>query len=176
MLWILDHPASLLSTCAVTFALRLCERMKLPKLIVCAVLFAYQCGKRAVHRNNRQVRFYYTVQVDAKKKQTMPLKLKLTDEQKTTVTLNPATPKGKKVSVQNPVWSVVDGDCAITPAPDGLSAVITSGDKPGVTNIQIAADADLGDGVDTITDTIEVTVVDPEASTLGLAAGTPEDK
>lgn len=104
------------------------------------------------------------------------IKVRITDEQKVRLSINPTSAKGKPVKVEKPAWTVVDGGAGLSVADDGLSAEVTSPDSPGVTNIQIQADADLGDGVDTITELVEVTVIDPEASSLGVQADTPVDK
>lgn len=130
----------------------------------------------AAHRKRKKVHFCYAVEVSQKKGNGMPLQLKINDEQKVNVTLKPATPKGKPVAVQNPQWSVVDGDSTLVVAADGMSADLVSADTPGITNYLVSADADLGDGVDTISDTIALTVVDPQATSLGLVASAPVDK
>lgn len=134
-------------------------------------------GLAALLRKKQKPHFEYEIEVSDKHQTTMPLKLKINDEQKVKVTLTPVTPRGKPVKVDGvPSWTTIDGDSTIVVAEDGMSADLISSDTPGVTNFQVAADADLGEGVDTITDTIELTVVDPQASSLGLSAGTPEDK
>lgn len=102
--------------------------------------------------------------------------VKLTNEQKVVATLNPKTDAGRSVTVDPnnpPKWSVVDGDSTVTPTADGLSADIISSDTPGVTNILVEADADLGEGVVTISDTIQVTVDGALAANLGVGIGTP---
>lgn len=148
---------------------------KLAEFFVLAVLKAYHCGRRSV---KRRIHFEYQTEVQDKRKEpNMPLSKKINDEQQIVVHLNPTTPKGKPVKLDGkPEWSVVDGDSTLEVADDGLSATLISSDTPGVTHYQVAADADLGDGVDTITDTIELTVVDPQASSLGLTADAPTDK
>lgn len=122
--------------------------------------------------------FDYSISVSNKQQKVpMPLQLKINDEQKVNVALNPVTPRGKPVKLDGkPEWSVVDGDSTLVVADDGMSADLVSADTPGVTNFMVQADADLGEGVDTISDTIQLTVIDPEASSLGLVAGTPVDK
>lgn len=128
------------------------------------------------HRKRKKVHFTYSVEVSEKRKVSMPLQIKINDEQKVNVTLKPVTPKGKPVAVQNPQWSVVDGDSTLVVGADGMSADLVSADTPGITNYLVSADADLGEGVDTISDTIALTVVDPQATSLGLSAGAPVDK
>lgn len=102
---------------------------------------------------------------------------KLNNEQKVTATLAPKTSKGKPVPVDGkPSWSVAAGDVTLEAAEDGMSCTIISGDSPGVSQVVVEADADLGEGVVTISDVIEVTVEGALASNLGLTVGTPVDK
>lgn len=95
----------------------------------------------------------------------------ITNRQQVLVTLNP---DGAIDGV--PTWEVLDGDSTVIPAADGKSAILRSSDTNGVTHIEIKADADLGSGVTEITETVELTVVDPQATNLGLTVGTPEPK
>ncbi len=107
----------------------------------------------------------------------MPLAIKLTNEQKVTVTLTPVTDSKKPAKLDGiPSWAVVSGNSTVTPAADGMSAVIVSSDDPGDTAILVKADADLGEGVEEISDTIDVTVAGASAKNLGLSVGTPEPK
>lgn len=107
----------------------------------------------------------------------MSLAITINNEQKVNVTLSPVDANGKPAPLDGvPVWSVVDGDSTVEPAADGLSAEITSSDTPGVTDFLVTADADLGQGVVPISDTIALTVEHAQATALGLAAGTPENK
>lgn len=121
--------------------------------------------------------FRWSVGPVTNKPRKIIMEIRLTDEQKVTVTLTPTTSKGKPVKVDGvPVWTVQSGNSTVVPAADGFSAVVTSEDQPGVTVINVSADADLGEGVQPITDVLNVTVVDPQASNLGVTVGTPEDK
>ncbi len=101
----------------------------------------------------------------------------LTVDQKLTATVafqdshgNPATVDGV------PVWSAGDATiAAITPAADGMSAVVAAGNT-GSTQISVTADADLGSGIRSIVGTADIQVVGGEAVTAGLTLGTPEPK
>lgn len=107
----------------------------------------------------------------------MPAEVTLTNEQKVSATLNITTDTGKPAKVDGaPAWVVISGNSTVTSADDGLSAVITSSDDPGDTVILIKADADLGEGVEEISDTATVHVVGATAKNLGLTLGTPEPK
>ena len=104
----------------------------------------------------------------------MPLTIKLTTEQQVVVHLNPVTPKGVPVDLDGaPVWTVPVGGATITPSDDGLSCTIVSPDNAGQSQVLIIADADLGSGIETISDTIDVEAANPNASSLGLTADAP---
>lgn len=99
-----------------------------------------------------------------------------TSEEKILVTLNPVTAAGNPAQVDGtPSWVVVSGDATIEPSTDGLSCYLISG-TVGNSVITVTADADLGEGVREITDTIDYAVVSAEASSLGLSVGTAEPK
>jgi len=107
----------------------------------------------------------------------MPVSVSITNEQKVSVTLTPTTDTGKPAKLDgSPSWSVIDGNSQVIVADDGLSALLVSSDDPGTTNILVKADADLGDGVEEISDTIQLVVVGATAKNLGLTVGTPEAK
>jgi hypothetical protein len=100
--------------------------------------------------------------------------IKLTNEQQVKVTLTPKTDSGKPAKLDGvPAWTVTSGNSQVVVADDGLSADLISSDAPGDTQILVAADADLGDGVQEISDTIKLTVVGAQAKNLGLSAGEP---
>lgn len=94
--------------------------------------------------------------------------ISINNEQKIRVTLSPKTAKGAPAQVEGePIWTVESGDATIEPDPGALSVFIVSGNI-GDSIIRVSADADLGPGVRTIEDSIELTVTAPEASSLGL--------
>lgn len=100
----------------------------------------------------------------------------LTSEQKVKVTLTPTTATGKPAQVDGQAtFEVVSGDATVENI-DLLSAYIISGDAAGTSVISVSADVDLSEGVQTITDSITVTVTDPLASNLGLTISAPEPK
>jgi len=108
----------------------------------------------------------------------MPLQLHISTEQKVLVKLVPTTPGNKPAPVDGvPTWTMGEGgDETITlePSADGLSCIIRAGDAPSADNIiTVSADADMGEGITTITDTIELDVTDPMAANLGLVAEPP---
>lgn len=107
----------------------------------------------------------------------MPLELKITNEQKIKVTLTPKTDTGKPAVLDGvPTWEVVSGNSTVVAAADGLSADLVSADDPGDTQFLVKADADIGEGVEEISDIISLNVVGATAKNLGLTAGQPEPK
>jgi len=107
----------------------------------------------------------------------MPLELKITNEQKIPVTLKPVTDTGKPATLDGkPAWTVISGNSQVVTSEDGLSAELISSDELGDTEIVVKADADLGEGVEEISDIIKLSVVGATAKNLGLAAGAPVPK
>jgi len=107
----------------------------------------------------------------------MPLTIQLENTQQIKVLLTPRNLKGKPAKVQGaPVWEVESGDSTLVAADDGLSALLVTSDTAGDTVYVVKADADLGEGVETIEDRVTLTVSEPKASTLGFTLGEPEEK
>lgn len=107
----------------------------------------------------------------------MPVSVKITNEQKVRVTLSPVTDTGKPAKLDgNPTWEVVSGNATVNAAEDGLSAELVSADDPGDTQFLVKADADLGEGVEEISDVVTLNVVGATAKNLGLTVGEPEPK
>lgn len=103
--------------------------------------------------------------------------LTITNEQKILVTLNPTTEAGNAGSIDGiPTWELVSGDATIEPSADGLSCYLISGEADVNSVITVTADADLGEGVTPLTDTVDLAVVAASASSLGIVAGTAELK
>src|ERR1044071_2117423 len=83
----------------------------------------------------------------------MPAETTLTNEQKVHVTLTPVTDTGKPAKLDgSPSWSIISGNSQVVVADDGLSADLISADDPGDTEVLVKADADLGEGVQEISD------------------------
>lgn len=132
-------------------------------------------------RKGRKVTLNFIVGPPLLKSKPQPTKdtmdIQLTNEQKVQATLTPVTATGKPAKIDGkPVWSVPTGTATVAPADDGMSAYIVSGDEPGPSVIVVSADADLGEGVETIEAHIDLTVVGAKAASLGLTLGTPEAK
>ena len=115
--------------------------------------------------------------VQPKEKITMPAAIELTNEQKVKATLNIVTDTGKPAKVDGaPAWVVVSGNSQVVVAEDGLSADLISSDDPGDTIIMVKADANLGEGVEELSDTITLTVIGATAKNLGISLGNAEPK
>lgn len=125
-------------------------------------------------RPARKTVLKFSVGAPEPKRKPKPMIVKLTNEQKVTVTLNPQTDGGKPAKLDGkPEWSVVSGDATLNVAEDGLSAEIVSPDVPGQSQVLVQADADLGEGVETISGTLDVQVAGAAAKNLGLSLGIP---
>lgn len=105
------------------------------------------------------------------------LELSITNEQKVNVTITPKTDAGKPAKVDGaPSWSVASGEATLNVAADGLSCDLISSDNPGDSEILVTADANLGEGVETISDAITLHVLGASAKNLGLTAAAPVSK
>jgi hypothetical protein len=106
------------------------------------------------------------------------LEIVITNEQKIQVTLTPVTATNKPAQLDGgATFEVISGTATVAMI-DGnpLSAFLVSGDLPGDSEIMVSADADLGDGVETISDIIKLTVAGAKAASLGLTVGAPVAK
>ncbi len=102
----------------------------------------------------------------------------LPDDKKVTLSIQPVDARGNPAKIDGvPAWSSSDpAVLEVTPAADGLSAVAVPVGPLGVVQVNVQADADLGEGVEEISDVIKLTVVGAAAKNLGLTVGTPELK
>lgn len=98
----------------------------------------------------------------------------ITTEQTATATLTPKTAAGKPAKLDGaPTWAIdpLEGAGTLEVSGDGLSCKYVSPDDVPtnpVANVTVTADADLGEGVETISDSIQFTIKSPKASSLGL--------
>jgi len=132
----------------------------------------------ALRQRRKRVSFGFKVGVPKpKERNRMPLEIKITNEQMVEVTITPRTDTGKPAKLDgSPAWTVISGNSQVVVSEDGLSANLISSDEPGDTIVSVKADADLGEGVEEIADTITLSVIGATAKNLGLAAGTPVAK
>jgi len=102
------------------------------------------------------------------------MELNVTNEEKILVTCNPVTLAGNPVALDGPiVVAVQNGDGGFEIQADGKSVFLISGPLPGDTTFTIQGDADLGAGVENISDVIILHVAGAKAASFGLVAGTP---
>lgn len=99
----------------------------------------------------------------------------MTNEEKAILTIAPVTSAGHPAKLDGvPVWLLEDPNGVMSPlviADDGLSCEAPSGDAVTGTGamVTVSADADLGEGVITISETFTFTINDPMATSLGGA-------
>lgn len=137
-------------------------------------LISQGCGKG---RRATGFGFIVGLPTTKEKEQTMPVEVKITNEQQVKVTLSPKTDTGKPATLDGKAsWAVISGNSRVEVAEDGLSATLISSDDPGDTEVLIKADADLGEGIEEISDILKLSVVGATAKNLGLTVGTPEAK
>ena len=104
--------------------------------------------------------------------------LVLTDIQKVSLSITPTSAAGNPAPVDGaPVWTSSDESVlTVTASADGLSAEAVTTGKLGVAQVSVSADADLGEGVTTITGVLDVEVKASEAVSLAVSAGTPTNQ
>lgn len=75
-----------------------------------------------------------------------------------------------------PAWSLTDPALgALVVDASGMSAEFTPAGTVGTLQVQVSADADLGEGVKTILGSLDLELLSGEAVTVAIAAGTPSD-
>ena len=104
--------------------------------------------------------------------------LLLPDSKEVDVAIKPLDKKNHPAQVDGvPVWASSDPAIAsVTPAADGLSAVVKATDNLGSVQISVTADADLGEGVAPITGILDLEVIGGAAATMTIVAGTPREQ
>jgi hypothetical protein len=126
--------------------------------------------------NQRFFNFKFSMP-ELKREDTKMIEITINNEQKIKVTLTPTTAGGKTAILDGkPSWTIVNGTAAIEVSEDGLSAYLISSEIPGDTVYAVSADADLGEGVQNIADSIVLKVEGARAINLGLVIGTAEPK
>jgi hypothetical protein len=99
------------------------------------------------------------------------LQITSTNEEKVPVSIAPLTAAGNPAAVENVNWVVTEGDATVVVV-DANNVEFVSG-TGGLTKVTVTADADLGEGVVTLTDEVEYFVVAAQATTFGFTAGAP---
>jgi hypothetical protein len=130
-------------------------------------------------RKTKKLVLYYSV---FEKPCNLPIKetvmLVLTDSQFVELSVAPVNKAGNPAKVDGaPKWSVSDAEVLeLVVADDGLSAKVVSKGKVGVCQVNVSADADLGDGVAEIAGVLDIEVKAGPAVSLGVSAGAPQEK
>jgi len=106
----------------------------------------------------------------------MSLHVQLTTEQQYRVVASPTTASGNPASLDGPLRAIVtSGEGDVLPGNTDLEVILRTSDNPGPATFLIEADADLGEGVVLIQDTVTFDVQGAMASNLGLS-GSVEPK
>jgi hypothetical protein len=109
----------------------------------------------------------------------MATTVQLTDVQEVRLSISPKDSQGNLASVDGvPTWESSDESVLTVAAvsDDGLMADAVTVGPLGTATVTVTADADLGDGVTTLSDTVDITVVASQASALNVAVGTPTER
>jgi hypothetical protein len=119
--------------------------------------------------------FRFVVGIRPKRRTTMQELATTNDDQVTIADLTPTSAKGKPAAIDPnvPVTYEADNGAVVTEAPEaGIAAVIDMPDEPfvGDVTITIKGDADVGEGVETITEVIVCHCSHPRATSLGVHA------
>jgi len=127
-----------------------------------------------------RVRFDWVIGMARTKTQTKEprqMEVKITNEQEVDVTITPKTDTGKPAKLDgSPSVTVVSGNSTVKQSEDGLTLTLRSADDPGDTEFLVKADADLGEGIEEISEIIKLSVIGATAKNLGLVAGAPRAK
>lgn len=99
--------------------------------------------------------------------------IEMTNSQQATASITPVDKKGQPAPVDGiPVWASSDETIVtVTPAVDGMSAVVAAVGPLGSANVSVTADADLGTGVSSIFGTLAVSVTQGQAVGLTITLG-----
>lgn len=108
-----------------------------------------------------------------------PLVLVMNDHQRLTLSINPTDVDGDPANVDGlPVWDLFEGAPELLnlfPSEDGLSCEVSANGTVGSGVVRCSADVDLGEGVVSIEEFANFTIVQSMATELGMTASAPED-
>ena len=101
----------------------------------------------------------------------------LTDSQQVSLAIQPVDKAGNPAPVEGVAWTSSDVTVlVVTAADDGLSAVAASTGKIGTAQVNVTADALIGEGIAEITGVLDVEVKAGQAVALNISAGAPGEK
>lgn len=126
---------------------------------------------------NPAVGFHFTIELDGQFTDN-PKEIIMTNSQQATATITPVDKKGQPASVDGvPVWASSDETIiTVTPAADGMSAVVAAVGPLGTAKVSVSGDADLGPGVTPIFGTLDVTITQGQAVGFNIVLGTPTEQ
>jgi len=106
--------------------------------------------------------------------------VEITAGQRLRVTITPVDANGHPAPIEqgSVAWSVSDSSLlSVTPEPtdEKMALVRPAGSMLGVANVQVTADADVGEGVVTLAAEMEVAITSGMATSLGLTSQVEED-
>ncbi len=101
--------------------------------------------------------------------------IQLTTSQKVSVSVSGLDSKGFPAPLENVTFTSSDATIA-TVTSDGSSSAVVTSVAPGSVQIQVSADAKIGEGETILPGTLDVVVIPGEAVTLTIATGTPEEQ
>lgn len=104
----------------------------------------------------------------------MPIEGNCTNEEMLPLSIAFTTLGGRPAEVQgDPTVTLVSGDptASVRPGPDAFHPFLASGDLPGDLVFLVSGDADLGEGVVLVQDTVTIHVAGAQAGAVGLSLG-----
>jgi hypothetical protein len=109
-----------------------------------------------------------------------PMSLVLKDDQKCALSIVPLDAAGNPAPVDaNPVWAAKGANpeiLALIPSEDGLSCQVVTVGPLGTAQVEVTADALIGEGVVPLVGLLDVEVVGGQAVSLSINAGAPEPR
>lgn len=103
--------------------------------------------------------------------------LQLTNTQQAALSISGVDRKGKPAGLDAIQFSSSDPNVAtVTQDTADPSKAVVKAVNAGTAQINVSADADLGDGVNTLNGALDVTVVAGQAVGLSIGTGTPEEQ
>jgi len=124
-------------------------------------------------------RFHYRFGLPERKQTNggnVMVEIGVTNEEKVLVTVSPTTHAGKPAVLDGPVTVAVQSGDGTATQVDDKSFYLNSGENPGDTVFVVSADADIGAGVELISEVIVLHVAGAKAANLGITFGVPELK
>ena len=103
--------------------------------------------------------------------------LQLTNTQQCPIAVSGVDKKGNPAELDSVVFTSSDPSVATVDAdPSDPNKALIKAVAAGTAQINVSADADLGDGVNTLTGTLDLTVVAGQAVGFVINTGTPEEQ